>query len=310
MTSLQNFLMGLELRKIRHMLALAEHGSFSRAAEAAHITQPALSRSIQSLEDALGAKLFDRSSRQICLTPVGHLTIEAARQIVESATAFYTLAVNADVDETGELRIGLGTVTASVFGKPLIRGFADRHPSLRLMMQVDTPERSYEMLLAGDLDIVIANTEAAPDQHDMEIDTVATFTRGFFASADHPLARMRDVTPDALLAYQMGSTFPLPESVLQTVKQTYGFSSVGATMKIRSNHYDALVDLMLGSNAIVFGANIAYMAQVRRGELVQLDVNPRFPIEMPLTIASRRARKISSAAPLVGTIVREAIGLH
>ena len=53
MSSLHTFLAGLDLRKIRHMLALADHGSFCKAAEAMNITQPALSRSIQSREDAL-----------------------------------------------------------------------------------------------------------------------------------------------------------------------------------------------------------------------------------------------------------------
>ena len=309
MTSLQNFLTGFELRKIRHMLALAEHGSFSRAAEASHITQPALSRSIHSLEEAIGARLFDRTTRQITLTPTGHETVAAARQIIESATTFYNLAANTRPDETEELRIGLGSVIASAFGRPLIRGFAASHPQLRLMIQVDSPDRSYDLLLAGELDIVIANTEAARDQQDMEIETVATFSRGFFASARHPLAGAQNILPRDLLAYQLGTTFPLPEAITRAMMQTYGFASVESAMRIRSNHYEALVDLMLGTNAIIFGANIAYTAHVRRGDLVQLDVTPRFPVEMPLTIASRRASRVPRAAGLVSTIVRETIGI-
>lgn len=305
MSSLHNFLAGLDLRKIRHMLALAEHGSFSRAAEAVHITQPALSRSVNSLEDALGAQLFDRTSRQIRLTPVGHLTIEAARHIIDSAAEFYQLAANANEEEIGELRIGLGVVSASLFGPPLMRAFAERYPKLRLVLQVGVPERMYDMLLADQLDIVIGNTEATSDLQDMQIETVGSFSRGFFASANHPLARQRAITPGDLLCHTLGTTYPLPDAIWRAIQSTYGFGSIEATLRIRSNHYGALLQLMLESDAIVFGASIAYIHEVRAGKLVQLDVCPAFPIEMPLTIAAPRVRPISPTASLVGDVIRD-----
>ena len=62
-----------DMRRLRHALALAEYRNFARAADALHITQPALSRSIQSLEDGLGVRLFDRSPRDVQPTAFGEL---------------------------------------------------------------------------------------------------------------------------------------------------------------------------------------------------------------------------------------------
>ncbi len=307
MSSLHSFLSGLDLRKIKHMLALAEHGSFCKAAEATNITQPALSRSIQSLEDALGVQLFDRSSRQIRLTPVGYLGIEAARQILASAAEFHRMVGHANAAEIGELRIGLGNVTSTLFGPPLLRGFAERHPQLRLVLQVDAPESLYDMMLAEKIDVVVGNTEAMPSLVEFDIDTVGVFQRGFFARAGHPLCERTGLTPDDLAAHPVGATYPLPEAVLKTIKHTYGFGSVDAFFRIRSNHYAALIDLMLNSDAVVFGSNIAYLRQVRAGQVVQLDVTPQFPTDMPLTIASVAGRTISPTAPLIGSIIRESI---
>ena len=76
----------MNLRHLEHWLALAETGSFSRAAEKLHITQSALSRSIQALEEELGGPLVDRIGKRNELTPLGRSVLERARRIVHEAS--------------------------------------------------------------------------------------------------------------------------------------------------------------------------------------------------------------------------------
>ena len=71
----------MDSQKLKHLLAIVEHGTFSDAARAVHLTQPALSRSIRSLEDELKAQLFDRGARRARLTVFGELVAERARRI-------------------------------------------------------------------------------------------------------------------------------------------------------------------------------------------------------------------------------------
>ena len=75
----------MNLKHLAHWLALAETGSFSRAAEKLHITQSALSRSIQVLEEELGGPLVDRVGKKNELTPLGLSVLEKARRIVHEA---------------------------------------------------------------------------------------------------------------------------------------------------------------------------------------------------------------------------------
>ena len=77
--------MALELQQLRQVIALAEHGSFVRAAAALHISQPALSRSIQNLEQRFGSELFLRSSGGVVPTDVGRLYLERARDLLRMA---------------------------------------------------------------------------------------------------------------------------------------------------------------------------------------------------------------------------------
>ena len=77
--------MAFELQQLRQVIALAEHGSFVRAAAALHISQPALSRSIQNLERHFGSELFQRSSVGVVPTDVGRLYIERARDLLRLA---------------------------------------------------------------------------------------------------------------------------------------------------------------------------------------------------------------------------------
>ena len=81
----------MTLVQLRHLLALADSGSFSRAAEAVCLTQPALSRSIQTLEDELGQPLFDRLGRHSELTPFGRAMAARARQVLDDADALRAL---------------------------------------------------------------------------------------------------------------------------------------------------------------------------------------------------------------------------
>ena len=98
----------MNLRQLEHLMALAEEGSFSRAAERMHLTQSALSRSLQGLEDELGARLIDRSGRRSTLTPLGEAVLARAQRIVLEAAEIERSAELLRQGEAGTIRVGLG----------------------------------------------------------------------------------------------------------------------------------------------------------------------------------------------------------
>ena len=118
----------MQLRKLNHLLALADQGSFGRAAQAVHLSQPALSRSIESLEEDLGATLVNRAYGQVRLTAAGELVLVRARHLLADAQQ-----IKRDVQllqglAMGQLQVGLGPFAAAMLGQPALSQLIQRHP--------------------------------------------------------------------------------------------------------------------------------------------------------------------------------------
>src|SRR5215475_552841 len=94
------------LRQLRHIVALADHGHFGRAAAACHVTQSTLSASIKELESVLDAALVDRTKRRVVLTPVGVEAAERARRIIKEAEELVQFATASREPLSGTLRLG------------------------------------------------------------------------------------------------------------------------------------------------------------------------------------------------------------
>jgi LysR family hydrogen peroxide-inducible transcriptional activator len=102
------------LRQLQYLKFLAEHGSFGRAAEAAHVTQPTLSAGIQELERTLGAPVVDRARSGVILTAVGEEALRRATVILNEAEELVEAAKNAGQPLTGRFRLGVIPQAAAV----------------------------------------------------------------------------------------------------------------------------------------------------------------------------------------------------
>jgi LysR family hydrogen peroxide-inducible transcriptional activator len=143
------------LRQLSYLKLLAEQGSFSKAAEAAHVTQPTLSAGIQELEKILGASVVDRARSGVILTPVGQEALGRARTILNEAEELVEAAHNAGQPLTGRFRLGvIPTIAPFLLPKalPLLR---QRFPKLRLFLREDLTQRLVTSLRAGHLDAAL-----------------------------------------------------------------------------------------------------------------------------------------------------------
>jgi len=146
----------MEFRHLRYFMAVAEEGSFSRAAERLGISQPGLSQQIRQLEAGLGAPLFDRLGRRIRLTGAGRRFVGHASELLrQGARAQQDLAEYLG-RETGELRIGAIQSFNSHLLPPLIRVIRARLPAIRFRLMEASAPAIEERLIAGDLDLGLA----------------------------------------------------------------------------------------------------------------------------------------------------------
>lgn len=140
----------MDTRQLKTLLAIIESGSFSRAAEAVHLTVSAVSQQIQALEQEVGAPLFDRTSRPPRLTAAGQQMVESADQMVRAAEN----AIDAISGRKliGTLSIGsVRTSALSLLPRAMVRMSA-AHPDLRIKLRVASSETMLQDVLAGRLD--------------------------------------------------------------------------------------------------------------------------------------------------------------
>ncbi|WP_216206417.1 LysR family transcriptional regulator [Amycolatopsis aidingensis] len=145
--------MGLDLHKLEHLIAVAEEGSFTRAARRLHLSQQALSTSIRSLEREVGVVLLDRSGNPVTVLPAGQVLIEDARVLHGVARAALLRARRVGRGETEALRIGHTPAVTGEEVTVLLRQVHVAHPELATQVNQRYPDELTAELLAGELDL-------------------------------------------------------------------------------------------------------------------------------------------------------------
>jgi len=218
--------MKLDLRQLRHLLALDRHRNFARAAEAVGLTQSALSRSLQSLEDEFGARLFDRDRTRVEPTAVGARLIElAAPLLLQARLAERELERMIGVAD-GLLRIGVGPYASEISVGAALGRMASQHPGLRADVSVADWPDLYARLLAKDLDVVVAETSHAVEDNRFAVDPLPTHQAFFYCRPGHPLAGRADVTLREVVACPIAMTY-LPrrlDALSESTRSLHGMS--------------------------------------------------------------------------------------
>lgn len=146
---------GLTLKQLRYFEAVAQQGHFGRAADMCAISQPAISVQIKELEEALGTQLFERSARQVRLTPFGELFALRVRAILRRVDDLGDLARAAQTDMVGKLRLGVIPTIAPYLLPRVIGHLAVQHPDLDVHVKETQTEKLIAELIAGRMDTAI-----------------------------------------------------------------------------------------------------------------------------------------------------------
>ena len=186
------------LRQLQYLKLLNEYGSFSRAAEAAHVTQPTLSAGIQELEKILGSPVVDRARTGVILTPAGREAVERAEAILAQAEDLVQAARAAGQPLSGRFRLGVIPTIAPYLLPAALPKIRLRYPDLRLFLREDLTQRLVSGLRAGTLDAALI---ALPyDMTGLEWAHVSDDELLAAAPANHPIAGQKRVTPGSIEA--------------------------------------------------------------------------------------------------------------
>lgn len=286
----------MTLVQLRHLIALAQTGSFSRAAQAQFLTQPALSRSIRALEDELGMPLFDRVGRRIELTAFGRATLERARLLVSDADELQGSGQRSREGERGVLRIGMGSGPGAMLMTPLLMTVALDHPQVHVEIARGSTELLVQSLRARTLDALVVDARSMKPAPDLRVDLQLEMRGAFMVRRGHPLTRLRGgVGFEALARYPIAST-PLSDEVARVLIARYGPQAHPEhCVTLRCQEVASLVEVAEHSDAVLLAIRAAAPTLVELAMRPALDSTARLGL---VTLARR------SEAPLL-TIVRE-----
>lgn len=264
----------MNLRQLAHLTALAEQGSFSRAAECLHLTQSALSRSLQTLEDELGARLIDRAGKRSTLTPLGEAVLARARRITLEAAEIQRSAELLRQGEAGNIRVGLGSGPGALLMTPLLTHVAAHYPQVRVAIARGSTELQVAQLRQRELDALVVDARRISYASDLVIEPLTELRGGFVSRAGHPLAQLASVSFAQLMAYPVATT-PLSDEVARMLVAHYGPGADPARMAaLVCEDVGSLLDAAAETDAVFLGVIAAARSGIEAGRLAELRMAP------------------------------------
>ena len=279
----------MEFRQLRYALALAEIGNFARAADVLCITQPALTRSVQALEESLGVQIFNRSKRAVTVTTDGELVISHAKKVIFEADSLKReLELNQGL-EKGEIKLGMGPYVTACYAARSASAMLQEAPNIDIKLTTDGWSLLLEQLFAERIEFFIADVRAITDVEAIDIHHVVEHQVSAFCRKGHPIKDEEKVTFDVVMSYP-NVAMEIPELVKKDLP--------GARIAFETNNISVLRDVVLTSDAICYVSDHSIANDLKSGSIEKIEV-----IDPPLAfinfgIVSLKGRKLSRAAEL------------
>lgn len=265
----------MNLKQLGHALVLSETLSFSKAAERVHLSQSALSKSISSLEDELGVKIFERTTNSVAIAPAGQFVIDRARHLLSEATNFSKNVEYFKTGALGSVSVGAGPFPATCFLADGVRTFHKRYPKVSLSLRIDHWKNLLTDLHAGHIDFFIADIRNIDDDPMLRSTPIGGLTLALFCDRHHPLVRtdpQRRIQPQQLLDYTFASV-SLPNLVFNEFKQSLGLESDDSFAVNLECDDIALINRLIPDSDIIFvSSNLMMETALATGDVVKLNL--------------------------------------
>ncbi len=284
--------MFINLHQLRIFQAVAEHRSYSRAAEVLYLSQPAVSLQVRALEKSVGLPLFDKAGRGLRLTEAGRELLTYSERIFALLDETQLVLEELSGARRGTVKVGAST-TAGIYIVPAALGaFHQQNPDVKLTLDVVNRFTVQERLLNDEIDLAVMGL--IEDAHDLEVVKFVPNELVVIASPRHPLASTKDI-PLETLGEQ---NFLLRESGSGTrtdIERLFAAADLPLQvgMELRSN--GAIKQAVAAELGVAVMPASAIELELAVGRLITLDV-VGFPVHRHWSLARRAGRHLSATA--------------
>ena len=289
----------MDISALQAFIAVAEAGSFSRAAERIFLTQPAISKRIAALEQEIGARLFDRVGRKIHLTQAGEALLARTRAVLGELEDIKRDITNLSGTIAGELSIATSHhIGLHRLPGPLKR-FHETYTTVRLNLDFMDSEKACKAVAKGDLELAVVTLPPAAEAP-LRIEKIWDDPLDIVVSPEHPLARQQRVHPDMLLDYP--AILPGPGTYTrEIILSAFGSLRDRIQVGMATNYLEVLKMLA----AIGLGWSALPRTMIDGGlKVVQIE---KMKIRRELGIVTHEKRTLSNAGQAMIRIIRETV---
>ena len=273
----------MDIQDLRTFLAIAESRSFSKAAGALHITQPAVSKRIQTLEQSLGARLFDRVGKRIFLTEAGELLIPQARQLLTMLADTERELRNLSESVAGTLQLATSHHIGLHRLEPVLRRFISNYPQVQMNISFEDSEVAHDLVRQGEIELAVVTLNPEGDP-----------TLQYQAVWHDPLVFVSSVAESGSLALRDLAQLPcvLPGTATYTGRIVLQrFAEQGITLQpAMSTNYLETIGMLV---SVGLGWSVLPLSMTANLEVLQVDCAP---MSRTLGFVTNAERSMSNAA--------------
>jgi len=286
----------MDIRRLNHLVALADERNFGRAAQQVHLSQPAFSRSVQAAERELGLQLFDRGGTEVRCTAAGSFVVERARRLLFDSRCLERDAGLFRERVLGDISFGVGPYPAATLLPQLLIELRTRYGGINSRVEVNNWKYLLEHLRAEELDFFVADVRDVPPDGDLAIQAAGRLTAHFYVRAGHPLLAQRKPKPSATVPYGLASV-RVPEDIKRLLRHLLEVpDDQPLPVAVECDDTHLLKQVCLASNTVLAIADAAVATEVASGAMSALELVGSPPLFSDMGIVSLRGRSHSPMA--------------
>jgi DNA-binding transcriptional LysR family regulator len=295
----------LKLQQLTHALALNRLGNFHRAAKALHLSQPALSRSIRSLEESLGVLLFERHGAQVKPTLYGEALLGRAEKILEQADELEREILLLQGLEAGGLAVAMGAFAAELSGSRAVGELLRLHPSIRCRIRLTSWREVTDLVATRAVDVGLAEISTVIGAEEFRVEPVGQHEMVLYCRQGHPLLDRGRLTRGDIDAFPQALIRVPPRGANRVPGKGFRDAEHGdQTPHIEVDDLSTARTIVLESDALSVATALQLEPWLRGGQLRVLPLRANW-LRLNYGFITLRDRMLSPAAELFMRVVRQ-----
>ncbi|HEY5640660.1 MAG TPA: LysR family transcriptional regulator [Dehalococcoidia bacterium] len=281
----------MDFGQIEAFIQVSTHSSFSRAAEALHLTQPSITARIQALERELGEELFERGGRGVRLTDAGRVFLPYVERILQQLQEGRDAVEDVRHVQLGSLRLGAALTISTYVLPSILHRFCTDYPLVDVVIRTGRSEQVLNMLLTDEMQVGILRTLSHPDTesihlYDDEIVLVAHPSHEFAASG---AATIANVASEPIVLFDRGSSY------YSLIHDLFRKANVIPNVAMELDSLEATKRMVEEGLGVALVPEVTVERELEVGSLVKVGLSDIEPIRRPISLQYRRSRKRSRA---------------